>query len=175
MKKKVPWQLVDFHRGHGCLGTVTAVQPPGRFGEIEVEGTQVREFNEKPLLSRGEINGGFFVFQRRFLDHLRDDPVRRHVVDAVSDRDVVAVSGQSPRRRGTDTAGSAGDDRDLLHASTLADMSPVAATTDRSRSTSIASPGAVVVEVTVPGLGRRRGGSRPQRCELAVVEPGRRR
>src|SRR5205823_2281769 len=65
-------KLVDYHLAHGRIGTVTAVQPPGRFGEIELEGPQVVEFSEKPLLSRGRINGGFFVFQRRFCDRLRE-------------------------------------------------------------------------------------------------------
>jgi glucose-1-phosphate cytidylyltransferase len=67
-------RLLAFHRAHGKIGTVTTVQPPGRFGEIEVDGTQVVEFMEKPQLSRGRINGGFFVFQRDFFDRLRDDP-----------------------------------------------------------------------------------------------------
>jgi glucose-1-phosphate cytidylyltransferase len=66
-------QLVDFHRGHGKLGTVTAVRPPGRFGEIDLDGNQVVEFNEKPLLTRGRISGGFFVFQRRMFDRLQND------------------------------------------------------------------------------------------------------
>src|SRR5262249_17900067 len=59
-------KLIAFHHEHGRTATVTAVRPPGRFGEIELEGTRVSEFNEKPRLSRGWINGGFFVFQRRF-------------------------------------------------------------------------------------------------------------
>jgi glucose-1-phosphate cytidylyltransferase len=67
-------KLVEFHEGHGKLGTVTAVQPPGRFGELELEGRRVTEFSEKPLLARGRINGGFFVFQRGIFDRLRDDP-----------------------------------------------------------------------------------------------------
>jgi glucose-1-phosphate cytidylyltransferase len=67
-------ELIRFHRGHGKIGTVTAVRPPSRFGEIDVRGEQVLEFNEKPLLSRGWINGGFFVFDRRLFDRLRDDP-----------------------------------------------------------------------------------------------------
>ncbi len=67
-------KLVEFHRSHGKLATVTAVRPPGRFGEIELDGPQVVEFNEKPLRSRGRINGGFFVFQRAFLDRLSEDP-----------------------------------------------------------------------------------------------------
>ena len=66
-------QLIDFHRGHGKIGTVTAVRPPGRFGEIDLDGNQVVEFNEKPLLTRGRISGGFFVFQRRMFDRLEND------------------------------------------------------------------------------------------------------
>jgi glucose-1-phosphate cytidylyltransferase len=67
-------QLVEFHKGHGKIGTVTAVQPPGRFGELELEGRQVAEFQEKPLLARGRISGGFFVFERELFDRLTDDP-----------------------------------------------------------------------------------------------------
>jgi glucose-1-phosphate cytidylyltransferase len=66
--------LVDFHRRHGRVGTVTAVQPPGRFGEIECDGPRVIDFAEKPPASRGRISGGFFVFRREMLDRLGDDP-----------------------------------------------------------------------------------------------------
>jgi glucose-1-phosphate cytidylyltransferase len=66
-------RLVAFHRRHGKIGTVTAVRPPGRFGEIETEGGLVTEFNEKPHTSRGRINGGFFVFDRRIFERLHDD------------------------------------------------------------------------------------------------------
>jgi glucose-1-phosphate cytidylyltransferase len=67
--------LVDFHFRQGKLGTVTAVRPPGRFGELEVEAGRVAEFQEKPLVTQGLINGGFFVFHRRFVERLpeRDD------------------------------------------------------------------------------------------------------
>jgi glucose-1-phosphate cytidylyltransferase len=67
-------KLLAYHRGHGRLGTVTAVRPPGRFGEIELDAGRVTEFNEKPTVSRGRINGGFFAFRREFLDRLTDDP-----------------------------------------------------------------------------------------------------
>lgn len=66
-------ELVRFHRGHGKVGTVTAVRQPGRFGELEQEGDRVTEFSEKPLTARGWINGGFFVFERAVFDYLRDD------------------------------------------------------------------------------------------------------
>jgi len=67
-------QLVDFHRRQGKIGTVTAVERPGRFGELELRGAQVAEFSEKPPAARGRINGGFFVFDRCMLDRLEDDP-----------------------------------------------------------------------------------------------------
>jgi glucose-1-phosphate cytidylyltransferase len=67
-------QLVDFHRRQGKIGTVTAVERPSRFGEIKLRGTQVAEFTEKAPTARGRINGGFFVFDRRMLDRLNDDP-----------------------------------------------------------------------------------------------------
>src|ERR1051326_7281155 len=56
--------LLRFHEKHGRIGTVTGVRPPGRFGELRVgaEG-KATEFNEKPQVSEGFINGGFFVFQ----------------------------------------------------------------------------------------------------------------
>jgi glucose-1-phosphate cytidylyltransferase len=67
-------KLLAFHQAHGKIGTVTAVQPPGRFGELVTEGEQVVEFMEKPLLSPGRVNGGFFVFRRSFFERLNDDP-----------------------------------------------------------------------------------------------------
>lgn len=67
-------RLVHFHRQHGRTATVTAVRAPGRFGELELDGPRVADFNEKPPLSRGRINGGFFVFQRRLFELLADDP-----------------------------------------------------------------------------------------------------
>jgi glucose-1-phosphate cytidylyltransferase len=66
--------LLEFHRAHGKTGTVTAVTAPGRFGEIELDGERVVEFQEKPLVARGRINGGYFVFNRRIFDRLQDDP-----------------------------------------------------------------------------------------------------
>ncbi len=59
--------LVDYHHRHGKMGTVTAVTPPGRFGELEIEDGRVVEFQEKPLAAQGLISGGFFVLNRRAL------------------------------------------------------------------------------------------------------------
>lgn len=66
--------LIDFHRAHGKLATVTGVLPPGRFGRLAIDGQDaVHDFHEKPLEGEGRINGGFFVFSRAFLDRLSDD------------------------------------------------------------------------------------------------------
>jgi glucose-1-phosphate cytidylyltransferase len=59
-----------FHRREGRLATVTGVRPPGRFGEIENNGSQVVSFWEKPATSGGLINGGFFFFEPDFLRYL---------------------------------------------------------------------------------------------------------
>jgi glucose-1-phosphate cytidylyltransferase len=61
--------LLAFHRSHGRLATVTAVRPPGRFGELRIEdGGLVTEFEEKPQTSTGAISGGFMVLEREAID-----------------------------------------------------------------------------------------------------------
>jgi glucose-1-phosphate cytidylyltransferase len=67
-------ELLAFHRSHGRIGTVTTVRPPGRFGELELDGDRVVEFSEKPLVAPGWISGGFFVFDRSFFDRLDMNP-----------------------------------------------------------------------------------------------------
>ena len=67
-------ELIAFHRSHGRLVTVTGVRPPGRFGELELEGNRVRAFAEKPQVTESFINGGFFVFDPAFIGrYLSDD------------------------------------------------------------------------------------------------------
>ena len=66
-------KLVDFHRAHGRLATVTAVRPPARFGGLVLDGDRVIEFTEKPQTGEGWINGGFFVFEPGVFEYLRDD------------------------------------------------------------------------------------------------------
>ncbi len=67
-------KLISFHRSHGKIGTVTGVRPPGRFGELEIMENQVKEFAEKPQVTQGLINGGFFVFEPAFIEkYLCDD------------------------------------------------------------------------------------------------------
>lgn len=66
--------LLRFHREHGLLGTMTAVQPPGRFGAMEIEeGWRVTRFWEKPKGDGGWINGGFFVLSPKVLDFIESD------------------------------------------------------------------------------------------------------
>jgi glucose-1-phosphate cytidylyltransferase len=65
--------LVDFHRRHGRVATVTAVQPPGRFGALETAGDRVTGFAEKPHGEAGWINGGFFVLSPAVARYLTDD------------------------------------------------------------------------------------------------------
>lgn len=68
-------ELLRFHAAHGKTASVTAVRPPGRFGEMRLDAGRVVEFNEKPQASEGFINGGFFVFDgRRIWPYLGTDP-----------------------------------------------------------------------------------------------------
>lgn len=65
-------ELVEFHKRHGKMGTVTGVRPLARFGELTLKQNAVTQFAEKPQVSTGPINGGFFVFRREFLSRLRE-------------------------------------------------------------------------------------------------------
>jgi glucose-1-phosphate cytidylyltransferase len=64
---------IEFHRSHGKLATVTAVQPPGRYGALRMTGQQVNGFTEKPRGDGGRINGGFFVLSPSVLRLIDDD------------------------------------------------------------------------------------------------------
>ncbi|MBM3802753.1 MAG: glucose-1-phosphate cytidylyltransferase [Acidimicrobiia bacterium] len=64
---------LDFHRQHGKLATVTAVQPPGRYGALLRDGTAVRGFQEKPPGDGAWINGGFFVLNPKVIDYIEGD------------------------------------------------------------------------------------------------------
>jgi glucose-1-phosphate cytidylyltransferase len=66
-------ELIDFHKSHGKDATVTAVQPPGRFGALETDGVNVRNFVEKPHGDGMYINGGFFVLKRKVIDLIDSD------------------------------------------------------------------------------------------------------
>ena len=66
-------RLIEFHLGHGLLATVTAVQPPGRFGALDVDGDRVASFEEKPVGDGGWANGGFFVLSPGIGRYLESD------------------------------------------------------------------------------------------------------
>ncbi|MBI4687491.1 MAG: glucose-1-phosphate cytidylyltransferase [Nitrospirae bacterium] len=65
--------LMEFHRAHGKLATVTIVRAPARFGRIGLEGDQIRDFYEKPEAAEGWINGGFFILNPKVIDYIEDD------------------------------------------------------------------------------------------------------
>ncbi len=66
-------KLVAYHNAHGRLATMTAVQPPGKFGALDLDGETVREFQEKPPGDASWINGGFFVLSPKVLDYIPGD------------------------------------------------------------------------------------------------------
>jgi glucose-1-phosphate cytidylyltransferase len=66
-------QLLEFHRAHGKLATVTAVRPPARFGRLDLEGDKVATFSEKPQIGEGWINGAFFVLEPAAFDYIDGD------------------------------------------------------------------------------------------------------
>jgi len=66
-------KLLEFHRSHDRIATVTAVRPPARFGGLIFDGDLVSEFTEKPQIGEGWINGGFLVFEPEIFNYLKDD------------------------------------------------------------------------------------------------------
>ena len=65
--------LVDYHKKHGKIATVTGVSPRSAFGQIHAENSRVVEFHEKPQIKEGIINGGFFVFNKKIFNYLNGD------------------------------------------------------------------------------------------------------
>ncbi len=65
--------LLNFHKYHGKIATVSAVRPTARFGGMSFDGDIVKEFKEKPQTGEGWINGGFFVFEPKVLDYLKGE------------------------------------------------------------------------------------------------------
>jgi glucose-1-phosphate cytidylyltransferase len=66
-------QSIEFHRSHGKLATLTAVQPPGRFGQIALSEQRITAFHEKPAGDGAWVNGGFFVLNPRVIDYIAGD------------------------------------------------------------------------------------------------------
>lgn len=69
-------ELVDFHEAHNQLGTVSAVHPPSRFGQLLLHNENfVKKFEEKSQMNREYINGGFFVFHKKIFNYLNNDKI----------------------------------------------------------------------------------------------------
>lgn len=69
-------KLLQFHKSHGKIVTVTAVRPPVRFGELIIDNNnKVEEFAEKPQAGKGWINGGFFVFNKEIFNYIENDSI----------------------------------------------------------------------------------------------------
>jgi len=81
-------KLIDFHNEQGTLATLTAVQPPGRFGALNIERNKIKTFEEKPEGDGAWVNGGYFVLSPKVMDYISDDtitweqePLKRLAVD----------------------------------------------------------------------------------------------
>jgi len=66
-------KLLEFHRSHGKLATLTAVRPTARFGHLDLNGDRIMEFSEKPQTKEGWINGAFFVLEPGVFDYIEGD------------------------------------------------------------------------------------------------------
>jgi glucose-1-phosphate cytidylyltransferase len=66
-------ELIAFHKSQQVKATLTATRPPGRFGALDIDGSLVNSFTEKPMGDGGMINGGFFVLSPKVLDYIADD------------------------------------------------------------------------------------------------------
>ena len=66
-------KLVDFHKSHGRICTMTAVKPEGRFGILDIDGSEIKSFREKSKNDVGYINGGYMVLEPEIFDYISDD------------------------------------------------------------------------------------------------------
>lgn len=85
--------LQAFHQGHGRLATVTAIQPPGRYGALNIEGAAVSKFQEKPAGDGAWINGGFFILNPSVIDLIEGDQTSweaRPLVDLATNGQLMA-------------------------------------------------------------------------------------
>ncbi len=69
-------ELINFHNAQGTLATVTSVQPPGRFGALDIEHGKITAFKEKPQGDGASINGGFFVLSPQVFDYIDNDSTK---------------------------------------------------------------------------------------------------
>ncbi|WP_085884479.1 sugar phosphate nucleotidyltransferase [Oceanibacterium hippocampi] len=106
--------LYEAHRKSGRLATITGVRPSSRFGELDIEGGQIKTFQEKPQSQGGWINGGFMVLEKPAFDHLGpadDVSLERGVLEVLADREQLSVHCHGGFWQCMDTA----RERDLLN------------------------------------------------------------
>ena len=79
--------LIEFHKSHGKMVTLTAVNKRSQFGQLDLEGNLIKTFKEKPGLDNNWINGGYFVINSKFLDYIKDDEtvLEREPLERVAD------------------------------------------------------------------------------------------
>ncbi|RRV21170.1 glucose-1-phosphate cytidylyltransferase [Pseudomonas sp. s199] len=90
-------ETVRFHKAHGKAATLTATYPPGRFGALDIQNSQVMSFKEKPKGDGAMINGGFFVLTPQVLDYLTDDSTvweQEPLMRLASDNELMAYEHQ---------------------------------------------------------------------------------
>ena len=68
-------KLYYFHKKHKKIATLTAVRPPARFGELDISGSRVKKFKEKPQLKNNWVNGGFFIFNYKIFNFISGDKI----------------------------------------------------------------------------------------------------
>ena len=66
-------ELIKFHKNKKTIATVTAIQPPGRFGSLNINGNKITSFKEKPAGDGNWVNGGFFVLEPDVIDYIQND------------------------------------------------------------------------------------------------------
>ncbi len=86
-------KLVEFHEAQGAEATVTAIQPAGRFGSIQIEGARVKSFLEKPRGDGQWVSGGYFVCEPSVLDLIEGDSTlwEREPLESLANSDQLAV------------------------------------------------------------------------------------
>lgn len=86
-------ELIEYHKNSGKLATLTAIQPPGRFGALVMEGEKVTNFAEKPKGDGAWVNGGFFVLNQKVVDYIENDETiweRKPVEDLAREEQLIA-------------------------------------------------------------------------------------
>lgn len=86
-------ESIEFHKKNKLIGTVTAIQPPGRFGALKIKNDKVENFVEKPKGDSSWINGGFFVFEPKIFGFLKDDTtvLEREPLEKISNMNQLGV------------------------------------------------------------------------------------